>query len=182
MAVIRAALPADAGAIAAIEVETWRTAYAGILPDAMLLGLDPARRRQSWGRTVRYDPGDAVIATEDGGVVGFGSCGRQPLTALPYSGEIFTLYVLPDRQNQGTGRLLLAALFERLVGLGQTSALVWVLSDNPSRYFYERMGARWVANRPIPVWRGQSVDAAGYGWTDLRAVLERRGQMPSRIG
>ena len=182
MSAIRVALPADAAQIARIEVDTWRASYAGILPTAMLLNLDQERRTRSWRRTIATEFGDTLVAAEGEEIAGFGSCGRQRVTSLPYSSEIFTLYVTPDRQNRGIGRALLTGMFEHLIAEGHRSSIVWVLQQNPSRFFYERLGARYVATRPIPVWRGDCVDAAGYGWQDLHAALRLRGQAPSRIG
>ena len=60
---------------------------------------------------------------------------------------------------------------DRLMRRGLPSALVWVLRDNPSRFFYERLGGKAVATRPISV-GGIDVDAVAYGWRDLAAVLE----------
>ena len=181
MAVARAAGIADAAVIAAIEVETWRTTYAGILPPAMLIGMDERRRTGAWRRTLAGDPGDTIVGVEEGQVIGFGSCGRQRAADLPYTGEVFTLYISPDYQGLGSGRLLLRALFERLVKCGHQSSLLWVLQGNPSRFFYERLGGRFVASRRIEVWRGERVDAAAYGWSDLPSVLSRSGQSQSRI-
>jgi ribosomal protein S18 acetylase RimI-like enzyme len=181
MAVIRTAAPEDADAIAEIEVETWQSAYAGMLPDPMLLGMDRQRRGRSWGRTVAHERGRCLVAAEDDRILGFGSFGPQRLAAFPHAGEVFTLYVEPDRQNQGIGRLLLTQMFDLLRQGGVNSALVWVLCSNPARFFYERMGGKLMATRAIPVWRGQSVDAAGYGWPDLSLALGPRSADPSRI-
>jgi ribosomal protein S18 acetylase RimI-like enzyme len=181
MVTVREAVGEDAGAIAAIDVETWRTTYAGILADRLLLGLNERSRAAAWARTIRREPGDVLVAADGQRVLGFGSCGRQPMPDLKYAGEIFTLYVQPDAQGQGTGRLLLAGLFERMIRCGFGSALVWVLRDNPSRYFYERLGGRLVALREIAMSAGPRVPAAAYGWEDLRAGMRQRNRTTSRI-
>jgi hypothetical protein len=49
-----------------------------------------------------------------------------------------------------------------------------VLGDNPARYFYERMGGRYVADREEDLW-GVPVAQAAYGWTDLAAAQSRLG-------
>ena len=36
---IRAAKPADAGSLARVHVDSWRSTYTGILPDEFLAGL-----------------------------------------------------------------------------------------------------------------------------------------------
>ena len=170
---VRAARLADAEAIARIEVETWRTTYAGMLPDRVLLNMSERRQTASWSHFLRHRPDDVRIAyTPRGTIMGFGNCGAQRDGGLDYEGEIYTLYVHPDAQGQGAGRALVLALFQRLVATGHGSALVWVVRSNPARYFYERLSGRQVMHRPIPV-GGQPVAAVSYGWRDLAQVLSR---------
>jgi ribosomal protein S18 acetylase RimI-like enzyme len=176
MSLVRPARLADAEAIAKIEVETWRTTYAGMVPDRVLLGMSERRQAASWASFLRHRPDDVRIAqTVKGALVGFGNCGAQRNSAIDFGGEIYTLYVLPDSQGQGSGRLVLLALFARLIATGYGSALVWVVRANPARYFYERLGGTQVMFRPIPV-GGKPVDAVAYGWRDLAAVIGRHAQ------
>jgi ribosomal protein S18 acetylase RimI-like enzyme len=175
---IRQARLGDARAIGRIEVETWRAAYAGMLPDRVLLRMSEQRQTASWAGFLRHRPGDVYVAeAEDGSghLQGFGNCGPQRDPAFAFGGEVYTLYVLPDAQGTGLGRQLLLALFARLVDCGHRSALVWVVRANPARFFYERLGGKLTMHRPIPV-GGHPVDAAGYGWSDLRTVLEREAR------
>ena len=44
--------------------------------------------------------------------------------------------------------------------------LVWVLTANPHRGFYERLGGEAVRARDIE-WVGASIPQTGYGWLDL---------------
>jgi ribosomal protein S18 acetylase RimI-like enzyme len=106
----------------------------------------------------------------DAGIVGFGNCGVQRDPSLPFAGEIFTLYVAPDAQNRGVGRQLIGTLFERLIHNGKSSALIWVIRSNPSRFFYEHLGGKFVLTRRIRV-GGEPVEAIAYGWPDLSAYL-----------
>src|ERR1700758_2377366 len=101
MGIVRAATIADLRGIASVDVETWRTTYAGVLPDAFLVQRDERQRTASWKRFLVRRPGDLMVATtQDGEVVGFGSCGVQLDPQFTYDGEVFTLYVLPDFQGQ----------------------------------------------------------------------------------
>ncbi|HUZ74973.1 MAG TPA: N-acetyltransferase [Stellaceae bacterium] len=173
MSLVRPGRLVDAEAIARIEVETWRSTYAGMLPDRVLLNMSERRQTASWASFLRHRPDDTRVACNaKGAIVGFGNCGAQRDSNVDYGGEVYTLYVTPDAQGQGTGRQILLALFARLVATGYSSALVWVVRANPARYFYERIGSKQVMYRPIPV-AGQPVDAVAYGWRDLAAVLGR---------
>jgi ribosomal protein S18 acetylase RimI-like enzyme len=169
--VIRAAWPSDAGKIARLDVETWRSTYAGILAAPFLVGLSARRREVGWASVIEREPRDVCVAVDsDGAILGFGSCGRNR-DNKEFAGEVFTLYVAPDWQNQGIGKRLLIALFERLVAQGCHSAIIWVLRENPARFFYQRLGGRDVRHRNFVV-GGQRIEAAGYAWRDLPRFLE----------
>lgn len=168
---IRAARPGDARGIARLDVETWRATYAGILATPFLVGLSAQRREVGWASVIEREPRDVRVAVDgDGEILGFGSCGRSR-DAREFAGEVFTLYIAPDWQNRGIGRQLLLALFARLVAQGCSSAIIWVLRDNPARFFYQRLGGREVRHRGFVV-GGKRIEAAGYAWRDLPRFLE----------
>ena len=181
MGTIRQARLQDARAIGRIEVETWRATYAGMLPDRVLLGMSEQRQTASWAGFLRSRAGDVWVAQQphprsgEERIVGFGNCGPQRDGGLGYGGEVYTLYVAPEAQGEGVGRQLLLVLFARLVDCGHRSALIWVVRANPARFFYERLGGKLVLHRPIPV-GGAPVESIGYGWKDLRAVIEREAR------
>ncbi|MCQ4159343.1 GNAT family N-acetyltransferase [Roseomonas sp. GC11] len=166
---IRRARPADAAAIAAVHAATWRSAYPGLLPAAYLAHLSEARLAAYYRRLlaergggmamfVAVARGDSAAAT--GPVVGFSGCGhaRHPRLA---EGEIDTLYVLDDWRERGLGRRLLRAAGTHLAAVGCGSAMLWVLSDNPSRWFYQHLGGRAAA------WDTTSVAGQGFRRTAM---------------
>lgn len=167
---IRPARLSDARAIAALDVETWQATYAGILSTPYLAGLSPRRREVGWRSVILREPRDVRVAVDAAGTIrGFGSCGPSR-GERRFVGEVFTLYVAPDWQNRGLGRQLLIALFRRLVASERRSAIVWVLRDNASRFFYERLGGQPVSRKLFSV-GGRTVDAVAYGWADLPGFL-----------
>jgi len=167
---VRSARPEDARSIAQLDVETWRATYAGVLSASYLVGLSERRRELGWRNVIQREPRDVRVAVGDGdALLGFGSCGPNR-GDHSFAGEVFTLYVAPDWQNQGIGRRLLIALFRRLVTVGRSSAIIWVLRDNPSRFFYERLGGRLVRHKRLGV-AAATVEAVAYGWSDLPALL-----------
>ncbi len=72
---IRRATVEDAAAIARVRVDTWRSAYRGILPDELLDGLDPAESAVRWRRGLETLNPDRVayVADAGGAIVGFAS-------------------------------------------------------------------------------------------------------------
>jgi ribosomal protein S18 acetylase RimI-like enzyme len=176
MPLIRAATIADVQAIARVDVETWRATYAGILPDTVLVEMSTRQRSGFWSRFVTMHPGDLIVAVDSRNqVLGFGSCGMQRGACLPDAGEIFSLYVEPDRQGLGIGRRLLLSLFFRLVQKGHDACVLWVLDRNPSRFFYERLGGRVISHQTMS-YGGRRVEACAYAWVDLHETLNSRGR------
>lgn len=191
MITIRRGRRDDAAAIARVYVETWQSAYAGILPDAMLVQMSDVRQAAWWSRALS-DPREArgifVAVDEEMGVVGFGSCGpvRDPPEGLDGPthreqpkrvGEVYTLYVEPDFQDQGLGRRLLDAMFRQLHANGCDTAVLWMLAENPTRFFYEAMGGQFVGQRTDTM-AGRDVDEVAYAWRDLETPLVRRRLAP----
>ena len=73
---IRVARLGDAAAVAKVYVETWRSAYAGLVPNKVLTGMSEARQRRQWKAQIAS--GDTVMVADhpDRGVVGVGPDGR----------------------------------------------------------------------------------------------------------
>ena len=113
---LRPAKPGDARAIGRIHVETWRAAYPGMVPDQTLIGMTVDGKAAAWRRALERGAKREItlIAEAEEGPVGFASAGPNRDSMLPFAGEVQTLYVLPDWQNQGIGRLLLQGCFARL--------------------------------------------------------------------
>ncbi len=195
---VREATPMDAAAIARIHVETWQATYAGLVPDGYLAGMDLARYQRFWRELIGRRAAEKVLVALDDGaeaqgdetaageIVGFGSCGlvREADSArAPFRGEIYTLYVHTDFQDRGHGRRLLVALIEELAAKGFTDAGLWMLSGNPTRFFYERMGGQAVAEREER-FAGIWLPEVAYAWPDLMSWLtqvkhrQRRGDRP----
>jgi ribosomal protein S18 acetylase RimI-like enzyme len=166
---IRRAGPADARMIGRVHVETWRATYAGIVPDRVLVEMSADGKAAQWRRLLlRPQLGEAVLVADlpQIGVVGFASCGRADETALGLDGEIHTLYVHPDWQERGIGRRLLCTALRFLKRSGRRGAFLWVLAQNPARFFYEAMGGERMGEREERLWQVALPEIA-YGWPDL---------------
>ena len=151
---IRAATRADAAAIAAVHVASWRETYTGMLPQAVIERNTLERRHALWERVLSEATRDVFVATENDAVVGFICGGPMPESIrgrAPIAGHdayVDALYVLAASHAHGIGRALLGALAQRLAGRGFRSLALHVVADNPARGFYERLGARVIAAEP----------------------------------
>lgn len=171
MTKIRAAVQADAQAIADIYVETWRSTYAGTLPDRVLVNMSPDRQVIYWTRAIRQSREIVLVAEEaDGHLTAMGSAGANRDRGSDIAGEVYTLYVHPDHQERGIGERLLAHLFYEMMGRSMMSAVIWVLAPNPARFFYEAMGGVRTGDRDEELW-GTTLKELAYVWTDLNACL-----------
>ena len=77
MVELRDAMPADAHAIAAVTVRSWRAAYRGLLPDDVLAGLSVSDRERLWSDTLTARPVHTriVVAAVGDAIVGFAATG-----------------------------------------------------------------------------------------------------------
>ena len=166
---VRRAVPEDAPAIGAVHVATWRSAYPGILPDAYLASLSVEREAAGYAASIRIGEG-VFVATigSPGRVVGFTSA-RRARVGTPADGEVQTLYLLDDYRELGGGRKLLTKAGAYLAGLGCRSAYLWVLRDNPSRFFYEHLGGRPTGESSIH-WAGAALIQAAYVWEPIERL------------
>jgi GNAT superfamily N-acetyltransferase len=170
---IRRARPGDAPGIAAVHVATWRSAYPGVLPDEFLARLSVARLTAQYDRAIRMGLSMHVAfnhVSEGPTVLGFTSARRSWREGLG-EGEVETLYVLDDWQNQGLGGLLLRASAKHLAALGCRSAYAWVLRDNPAGYFYARLGGKRIANSITHV-GGEDIPQTAYAWDPIETLLD----------
>jgi ribosomal protein S18 acetylase RimI-like enzyme len=166
---IRDARPDDAAGIARVHVESWRSTYPGLVPAHYLVGLSEGAAAMRWANAVQArGPGRGALVAVDARdrVIGFSTYGARRVPIDVFSGEFYAIYLSDDAKGQGIGRRLMAAMAERMMLGGIRSAVVWCLRDNPSRWFYERLGGVRVAERPIR-FAGEQLTEIAYGWRDL---------------
>ena len=173
---IREAAPADAGGITRVHIDTWRTSYAGIVPDEHLAGLSYSDREAVWVQILtRDDPSQCNFVAEknDGEIVGFAGGGPERDGDEVYRGELYAVYMLESHQRRGVGRRLACAVAYGLQSAGFDSMLLWVLEDNHrARRFYESLGGEQVGRKTIEI-GGAALVEVSYGWRDITGLAAR---------
>ena len=181
MIAVRRARPADAPLIGAVHVAAWRSAYPGILPETYLSGLSVSRQAAFYDRQIRAG-GGVYVAIASGNdvpagagprVVGYTTVGRARANlpgGAPGDGEVETLYVLDDWRDRGIGRRLIRTGAAHLAASGSRSAFLWVLRENPSRWFYQHLGGRPVAEAQIG-FAGVSIMQVAYSWNPIERLI-----------
>ncbi|SFB12930.1 Ribosomal protein S18 acetylase RimI [Collimonas sp. OK607] len=168
--VIRRATIADAGVIAAVRIDSWRTTYRGIIPDDYLDGMKIEESTAIWSRilSATSNAANVFVAEVDGEVLGFAAGMTLAQAKLGFDSELTAIYLEPSVQRAGIGRKLVAHVAAALASAGANNMLVWVLANNrPARQFYEMLGAELLAEQPFS-WDGLELQEAGYGWRTIR--------------
>jgi len=128
--IIRDAAPDDAPQLAALHAASWRSAYAGIVPDAAFGAALEANMHARW----LVWPEDRVILVAHiaSQIAGFASVvpGAPPL--------LDNLHVDPVWRGSGAGAALMRALAERFEGQGLR--LEVLAANTRARAFYRRLG------------------------------------------
>jgi ribosomal protein S18 acetylase RimI-like enzyme len=145
--VVREATTDDAAAIARVHTRSWQGAYAHVFPAERLHRLDDLEDRRAGDWRGWLELADArrhtLVALRGDELVGFvhGGPARDDDVDATRVGELFAIYVSPDRWGSGAGRALMTAHLERLRTSDFSEAILWVLEDNPrARRFYEAAG------------------------------------------
>ena len=157
---VRPARAGDADDLARVQVASWRSCFAGIVPAELLAELTgeeaSAVWRDRWREAVTSPPTSrhrVLAAVSDSPdlaareVVGLVSAGpatdadRWPGT----DAEIYEFRVSPERTGQGHGSRLLHAAADTLVSDGFRTVSTWVIeADSGLRQFFESAG--WAAD------------------------------------
>jgi len=170
---VRVAKPADAGPIAQVHRDSWRTTYAGILPLDVIAREAGRKSEAMWRRRLALQSTGAAtwIAERQGhGIVGFASCGdaRSPIEGL--DAEIYALYVLQPHQRRGVGRELVRACAKHFVRHGLFGFYLWVLKANRARMCYDAMGGQEIAEKRERLGLHSFVEVA-YAWHDVTPLV-----------
>lgn len=167
LASIRLARAEDATGIAQIHVESWRDAYAGLLPDQHLAQLDAQRHSIAWTRSLSRpeDRRHTLVALVEDEVVGFATFGPARDGRPNGEGEIYMLYVDTDWRELGIGRQLVQAAFVALWETGNKQASIWCLEDNHAATgFYKRLGGERIPAPREERVGGATLNVIGFSW------------------
>jgi ribosomal protein S18 acetylase RimI-like enzyme len=167
---IRAAMPADADALAALHAASWRSSYRGILSDATLgPDLDEERRRHWRAKLGGAGRDDLVLMADDLAFITVWAKGDPGFGAY-----IDNLHVHPERRGGGIGRRLLQEAARRLALRGERRAYLWVFDANVRTVeFYLRLGGE-IVERGFDEIDGVKVPHSRVVWRDIESLISCR--------
>ncbi|KAG0645693.1 putative N-acetyltransferase [Hyphodiscus hymeniophilus] len=169
---IREAVIQDAEELARVHILAWQETYRGIAPQSVLDSLDVNARIDSWKTWLNQEDHKAFVAVVDGNICGFirGGPVKQPVRDPSFDAELYAINIIGDAKGKGTGRELVHHLVETLRPMGLSKMVVWVLAENPSRRFYERLGAQDLGQQKIQHVGGVELTEVAYGWQDIESL------------
>ena len=141
--IVERATPGDAPAVATIQVDAWRTAYAGIVASDYLSRMSVERLGANWLRMIGSGNPMVLVARDDHGTMlgwlALGTC-RDP-DAQASQAEIWAINVAPSAWLGGVGRALWLRARQILREAAFTSCSLRVLEQNGQAIrFYRALG------------------------------------------
>lgn len=167
--IIRKADLNDIDGITQVHIESWKTTYKGIVSESYLSNLSFENRKKNWSDIFsNLKQHESVFIAEDtnGTIIGFAMSGRNRNHEFDHAGEIYAIYILSEYQGQGIGRLLFQEAVGSLMEQGYESMMLWVLADNPSLGFYQRLGGTVIGRENIKIGEDYLIELA-IGWSEL---------------
>jgi GNAT superfamily N-acetyltransferase len=131
---VRPASDADAAELGRLQVETWRAAYAEVVPEPVLAGLSAGAATEQWASAIAEPPTrrhHVLVAFEQEWRVGFAAIGpADDLESTDPSPEttaaLALIIVEPRWGRRGHGSRLLAAATDHARADGMTRAIAWL--------------------------------------------------------
>jgi len=131
----------DSASASRIYAISWKTAYRGMLSDALLDGIPVDFWTPYFNENYETGRFALAILSADGVDIGAGAYGLSRDTADAAAGEITSIYLLPEAWGKRYAAPLMEYMMDGLRGLGCTSVHLWTLRENRrAQRFYEKMG------------------------------------------
>ncbi|MBY0597944.1 GNAT family N-acetyltransferase [Bacillus bingmayongensis] len=164
---IRKAIEDDIESIAKVHVESWKVTYKGIIPDGILNNITHESREKQWRKIFKQGASDQyryVAETLEGKIIGFIDGGPERSGKYNCDGELYAIYLLQEYQGYKVGQRLFQSLVSKFIKNDVRSILVWVISNNPSKGFYENFSPERVDTKFL---ERLNVQETAYCWRDM---------------
>jgi len=164
---IRPATESDLQDIISIHVESWKDAYADVLPAEFMTGQLHQELARHWHETEIQNQ-DMVLVAEENSLVGFIAVWCRP---IPF---IDNLHVRPSHRSKKIGSALMTAVARELLQKKHKTAYLWVFESNDKAIrFYERLGGTQTEQGPKDIF-GYEVPSRKIEWDDLAIIGEKQ--------
>ena len=176
----RKAQNSDLSGIVKVNVDAWKTAYQGIIPEKYLQSLSYEDKEENWKQRLENPTHGAIIYVAEihqNEIVGFALATLEkynPIAALlqaeRYIGELCAIYVLEEFQYKKIGTELVHLVVKYFKLNNIYSMITWGLKENPSRRFYGKLGGKFLGEQSIEI-GGRNYTEIAYGWENINKIL-----------
>lgn len=156
---IRLAHITDADSITRINIDTWRSNYAGIVPDEHLDSL--LYNIEAYQRTINNPNNIVYVAEYNSVVVGYICSGIDTAPDAVASSKLRMAYVKKKYQNQGIGKKLFLKITEHLYKSGYNTLSANTFSAANSNFFYSALGGK-ICKKTVESIGGTDIDTTTY--------------------
>ena len=147
----------DLLAIGHVYCTACKAAYRGMIPNDY---LDRLTDESCAPRSIHSRC--ALVCEVDGKIVGAAAFGARRDRPDAQTGELYSIYVLPEYWRNGAGRALIESVRKELRAQGYSSMFLWALTENSrARRFYEKMGLTACEERTVTI-GGRELRETGY--------------------
>lgn len=169
--IIRKASIYDSIGVTKVYVETWKTAYRGIIDQDYLENMNYDKHKRNFMNLLSREALVYVAESKIGEIVGFSTPEVSKDNDGDVRGIISNIYVLDRYQGEGVGYKLLSKAASALMKSEINRMIVWVLKDNPACGFCEALGGTPRETRLDQI-GGIDYVSIGYVWEDLENEFE----------
>jgi len=163
---IRIAVLNDAQQIAEVHVQSWKETYTGMINQEIIDELSVESRLKFWQKLLVDKNHRLLVCEKEGRILGFLDGYLNPDKNIA---EIKVFYFLKQFKGQGLGRAMFEKFYQLILAEKYQYLKLGVIKQNPSRYFYEKMGGTMIGEELIPEY-GDGVAELFYQWEIQKAV------------
>ena len=123
--------------VSRVYEQSWKYAYKDILPEDYLNNIPQGH----WSKVIDSPGWYTLILEENGRIVGTSSFCSSRFPEYADSGEIISMYLLPEYVGLGYGGKLMEKVLNELKKKGFSKVFLWVLEENGRALnFYRKFG------------------------------------------
>jgi diamine N-acetyltransferase len=148
---IRKADKTDIPAIQQLAIPTWTVTYKDILPEAQLAYMLQQFFHEAALKQQLDDGYQYIVAFNELAPIGFASYSN---TNNNSTYKLNRLYILPDQQGKGTGKLLLGYVINDIKSKNATHLQLNVNRYNKALHFYQKHGFEIIKEEDIDIGNG----------------------------
>lgn len=139
---IRKAIPSDEQALAYIQTESWKAAFAGILsPEELVRCTNMEKAKQMYHSVLRRDGCNMAVELVNDQPHCIAAWGKNRCDLGDTVGELICIHSLQNNWAKGYGSAMMEYVLAQLQQANFESVILWVFEANTrARKFYEKHG------------------------------------------